>query len=360
MGMSRFKASPNSHDIRSKIINILRKWANVLLAAAVSVICLIILELGLPQFGYSKWQIYNPSPNEPTFAQPDDTFGWHPKPGTYNYPGYSKGAADIKLTQFSDGRRATGETPDVPERQIILIGGSYAQGGALSDHQQFAAKLQSVMPKTEWMNYAVSGHGSFQALLILERLLSTKKLRRPLVIYGFGDFHADRNIAQYRWISMLNRFRKLTDSPSVYLPYADIDEDGNLVRRSPKTHTPWWLSRYSNLASALERALTRMIELPRVYRKREATVEIVKAMRSAALSAGAEFLVVALHYDKPRHKIFYEANFTAVDIPYLDCSESLGDKSRYIIRGHNHPNEKRNDLWASCLARRIGVQWPVQ
>ena len=71
-------------------------------------------------------------------------------------------------------------------------------------------------------NFAVGGYGTYQSLLMQERILGYKK-NIKVIVYGFIDHHELRNVAAGSWMSFLNKFSPLSlaDFPAVYVAPSD-------------------------------------------------------------------------------------------------------------------------------------------
>ena len=156
---------------------------STLLALAISEACLRFL-------GYGP---FSPvvHPNEQLIHTPDPILGWKNREGAYFVPPYSPGEKEINYTFFSDGSRATSAQQDGSPKSddgLIVVGGSFSRGFAISDENTFACKLQERFPFLSVVNYGTAGYGTYQSLLILEQALPNIEAPK-FIVYGFFHGH---------------------------------------------------------------------------------------------------------------------------------------------------------------------------
>ena len=112
---------------------------------------LFAAEIALRLLDLGPWSSFAQDAAEPTMNEPDPVLGWRPRSGKYEYPGYVAGEPSIRLTFLEDGRRLS-ESPELTGQRgalasgarpvILLLGGSYTLGWAISDEETYAWKLQ--------------------------------------------------------------------------------------------------------------------------------------------------------------------------------------------------------------------------
>jgi len=188
--------------------------------------------------------------------EPDPKLGWRNLSGRYVF-GNSEA---IEMTFWPGGLRATGPEPLARERQVLVLGGSFTQGWAVSDAETYAYRLQEAFPGVEVRNLGTAGYGTLQALLSLERALEAAPRAPALVLYGFNDFHDTRNVATAQWLRMLSRVSQLG---TVRTPYASLDADGGLIRHPPVRYPDWPLKRRLAAVALLEEWLTEVSGIAR-------------------------------------------------------------------------------------------------
>ena len=123
-------------------------------------------------------------------------------PGATCFPGFTPDAADIRVTNWTNGRRATGQVDEPGRTTVALVGCSYTQGWALSDEDTFPWKLQQRFPGYKIDNYGTAGYSTYQVLLMLEHLFASGS-KPAIVTYGLLDIHEVRNVATWWWLQSL-------------------------------------------------------------------------------------------------------------------------------------------------------------
>ena len=154
--------------------------------------------------GHEAWSPVAVDRNEPTMSRFDPVLGWVAIPGSHVVSPYHPAGAEIHYTFLEDGSRATSEVGRTGPYDLVLLGGSYTQGRAVSDWDTFGWKLQSAFPELKVGNFGVGAYGTYQSLLML-RSLYQRGLEPEIVIYGLIDHHQVRNIAHFDWLMMISR-----------------------------------------------------------------------------------------------------------------------------------------------------------
>ena len=329
--------------------------ARLLASAAGLVGALLVAELLLRLSGLGPWTYFEFDLREPTMHVDDPQLGWRNKPGRYTIPPYSPEGEEIRMTFLEDGTRASGGSPGhgparrsaadgagTESRRLVLLGGSYIEGFAISDPETLAWRLHERFPGFDVRNYGTAGYGTYQSLLLLERILET--WRPALVIYGFNTVHEFRNVAPSWWLKALSRFSRRA---TVYLPFATADERGELVRHPPERFPVWPLSERLASVNFLQELVTKFRTRDRVSQARFVTKKLILEMRDLARERETPFLVMILGA-RPAARNYAEL-FEARRIRWLDCSVPL-DRG-LIVTGEGHPNGRANTLWADCLSR---------
>jgi hypothetical protein len=313
------------------------------LAMFVILVFVTASEILLRLTGHAPWQAAHPFPNEPVTSEPDSVLGWRNKPGRYVFPGYFPAADSIRMTFLTDGCRMSGAAAGEVKRRIVLVGGSFMQGWALSDRQTLGWKLQERYPNCEVLNFGAAGYGTYQSLLVLERILPS--LPPPvIVVYGFGGHHEDRNAATASWVELLTRF---SARGHVAVPYVTLGRSGELVRHSPTRYpTLPWQERLAFSAFAAK-WIMQWRARGRVGEKHAITEELLLAMERECAAHGAGLLVAVLQLGEGKRPL-YEDFFAARGLRVVYCARPLTADLR--VRGEGHPNEKMNALWAECIA----------
>ncbi len=304
-------------------------------------------ETALRVAGYSPWQPRHNPYNLPQLFEPDPELGWTNKPGVYKIDGNAPNF-DIPFTILADQSRLTGLNPDPTAPQIILVGGSFTNGDKfLPDEQTFAWKLQVQFPETAVLNHGVPGYGSYQSLLLSERLLA--ELENPsILLYGFLNFHEFRNIDHWQWLRGLTT---ASDTPPA-IPYALLDEAGNLERHPPERYPHWPLREYSAVITLLEQTYAALRAVGRTAQAEAVTVKTLQEMTQLAENHNLEFRAVYLHsHAEPKER--YLSLLEAANVPVIDCVYPGKNIERFRLPEDNHPNAELNEYWANCIAQGI-------
>jgi hypothetical protein len=276
----------------------------------------------------------------PTAFQTHPDLGWEPVPGRHRWPDGIEDDAQVVLTVNEDGHRSSSYARVDAEYEIVLTGGSFTLGWAVSDWETFAWHLQNKLPDRKIVNLGVSGYGTYQSLLRLKRELPDADEPR-MVLYGFIDHHETRNVAKVDWLRWLAE-----SGDGAQTPRAGLHEDGSIEHHGLYGYIMLPLRQHSALVAFIEDAwMTHVVgdlEVP----KRDVTERLVLDMREEAERHGATFAVAFLHAKEKKVKRltkFLEAN----GIPSMDCSFPLTDEMQ--VGGKGHPNSEMHRRWAGCI-----------
>lgn len=274
-------------------------------------------------------------------VEPDAVLGWRNRSGRYVW---SKRSPDgpIHMTFWPGGLRATAPQRRLRTRRALLIGGSYTQGWAVSDSDTFAWRLQSEFPDREFVNLGTAGYGTYQSLLQLERYLAHSEVMPETVIYGFVDFHAERNVAAPAWLR----------AAPVQLPHVYLDAEGYAVRA--RSGNPGWPLRHASAAvSLLEDRYSQFRVGWRAKQADEATRVLVRSLDWTSRVHGAELLVAVLDEFRPGARTEYLQFFNEEGIASVDCTQPEEEAKWLKVKGYGHPNAEMNRRWADCIAARL-------
>ena len=307
-------------------------------------VAIALSELVLRAVGFRPWTYTGQDANEPTMHEPDPVLGWRAKKGSYTVPPYHPSGHAIQLTFLDDGRRRTSaKTSAAFDSELLLVGDSFTQGWAVSDSETYAWKLQETLPRRLVLNYGTAGYGTYQSLLVLERELP--RLRQPVVLYGFNEFHEPRNVAAASWLASLARFARRSQ---VDVPFATLSPDRKLVRHLPERYPSVPYRESLALMAFLENTYMTVKTRSRVSEKRLVTKKLILEMDRISRAQGAKFAVVLLYlFDKPGYAAFFDKN----NITYIDCAYEIKEEMK--VRGEGHPNGEMHSLWARCISQAL-------
>lgn len=317
-------------------------WVAVLVSAMLS---LGAAELGARLLGNTPApKIAVPRP----WAVADSVIGWRNHEGTFESP-------LAPMTFWSGGRRASAPRPPSGDKpRAIIVGDSFTQGYDLVDSETYAWKLNERDLPYFFDNYGTGGYSGYQALLLLEELFKDPANRPDLVIYGFCQFHEDRNVGDYQW------YRGLNSSSAFRLPYVELDGSGRLQRRESARLTEWPLYNASALVHMAVRAHDRWRH-GRIGQSREATAQLLVEMNRVVSSHGAKLLIANIYDYLPDR--FYLKRMEADGLTFIDCNRPEPDWYYYNpelkVNGRGHPNGVVNTSWADCIANWVRAHPPA-
>jgi hypothetical protein len=313
-------------------------------------LCLVLAgaEILLRASGRGPWHPLFIDPEQPVIYQPDSELGWRHKEGEYRFPPFSPFGPAVHMHFMSDGSRSTGGRPGAGDGSIAIVGGSFTEGFAISDHQTFAWKLQERFPSLRVRNYGHGGYGTYQSLLLLEEILS----QRPapsMALYGFYEGHEIRNVATADWLRMLSMM--LRRHTSVSMPYATLGDDGVIVRHRPESYPLWPLREYSAVITFVQHGYARWAARRRTAQRAAVTEQLLLEMKRSCEANGTDLVVIFLFMNS-QNRARYSALLTNHDVAFVDCAQPL--LPAYQVPVDGHPNERLNAVWADCVAKAIG------
>lgn len=328
------------------------KFENILIVIISFAISIIGVEMLLRTIGYQPWHNATLDKNEPTMHEYDPVLGWKNKEGYFQIPTYHPGGDEIHVTFLKNGMRRTcehqGNVRD--ERpKIIFVGGSFTQGLAISDHETYSWKVQKAIPTSEVLNYGTGGYGTYQSLLVLEKILPT--LKKPgIVVYGFIHHHESRNVASANWMGVLSRYSK---RGHIYVPYVTLDKNDMLCRNQPEKYPSW---PYKDRWAAITMVERKFVELKTSSREKQAgavTKKLLLRMQELCHKHGAEFVIAILNLNdevKADYMTFMKRN----NLMVIDCAFPLTEVMK--VKGEGHPNGRMNSKWAKGITEFIFTQ----
>jgi hypothetical protein len=307
-------------------------------------ISLITSEILLRAIGIPPWRdIIYPSTGTPALYEPHRVLGWRNRPGIISITSRPDGEP-FRWTISADGRRSTGSEgrPGLPV--VALIGCSFTQGIGLSDEETYAWNLQAKNPEVAIRNYGTGGYGTYQSLLVMERLCADPQSPRPeLFLYGYIEHHEIRNVAAAEWIRLL---ASTSSRGRVDLPFCSIEVDGSLRRHDPEHYPIFPLMRYSSVVNQLHQSFMDLLTRPRNGQGRRVTERLIAEMDRTCRSKGASFAVLLLQAsgETAAHYVEYCKR------EGVECYDVLSPMTADLkLPGDNHPNAKQNRIWAERI-----------
>ena len=186
--------------------------------------------------------------DEPIIYVEDKEIGWIQKKGKYKFPKWSNDGYETNFTVDFDGSRYS-QINNISNEMIIFLGGSLTQGWAVDNKESFVSLFQKQNPAYKIKNFAVGGYGTYQSLLMQERILGYKK-NIKVIVYGFIDHHELRNVAAGSWMYLLNKF---SSRGHVKVPYASINEFDKIERHEAIEYINLPFRKQSALGAKIEK-----------------------------------------------------------------------------------------------------------
>jgi hypothetical protein len=308
---------------------------------------LTLCEIALRSLGYGPWSYQSYYANEPVMHEPDADLGWRNRPGEYVFPPYAPEGEFIRMTFLADGSRVTGPGQPASGPEVLLIGCSLTQGRGISDDETYGWKLQARFPGRGFRNFGTAGYGTYQSLLMLERVL--RKAPTPeMVIYGFIEHHELRNVAAPEWLELLAAYQRGRD---VKLPYALLGHDGRVVRHQSVRYPEMPVRERLASVALAERVMNRLLGASRKRDKTRVTEELLLEMNLLARGRGARFGVV-LFDASDSARAHYVRFLGDHDLEFADCVFPRSPQME--VPGEGHPSGAMNSLYAQCIAEYMG------
>jgi len=307
-----------------------------------------VAEIALRLTGHHPWRYVTVDPRIPVLNDFDAVLGWEPKPGAYAIPPFTAGAAPTHVTIQADRSRATGAAGD-RDQKLLLVGCSFTFGWGVSDDESFAWKLQEKLPQFDVSNHGVGGYGTYQSLLLLERLLAEQP-PPARVLYGYMQGHEFRNVAHPLWTFSLTKYAR---QRMVEVPFCTLDSQGHLERQAPERYPEWPLQGQSALVNFLQEVYVRR-ELPtRTAQAQQVTDLLILEMADRCRQRGIPFSMVLLAASD-EVRTHYTRLLREHDIDLIDCARPLTPDR--TVRGDGHPNPRLHAEWADCIAAALSAR----
>jgi hypothetical protein len=264
-----------------------------LLIATLVAIEIVLRVVNLPYLRLEDWNTLN--------YRHDDELGWMPIPNTETTVLLPR---EIRLKNNSLGLRDI-EFVRGPQPAILVLGDSNVWGYNVTDGERFTSLIRAALPSQTIVNAGVSGYGTDQEFLLLQRLWDTIEPKLVVLIFCVENDRQD-NSSNVRYSS--------------YKPYLAVQPDGTAqFRGQPVPQSRRLAMKENGWAQRLflaRLAISVAIELrhPRITVP-DPTERLIAMMRDFVAAKGAK-LVVGLQYREPALETFLQTQkipFTTFD-----------------------------------------------
>lgn len=325
-------------------------FKKVIILFTIIITTLFLLEFVMKKIGYKPWeyiQFGNGIENEPIINLYDEVLGWRGKEGKHTIAPYHPSASTIHMKILENGQRKTSNKKINRNKEIVIVGGSFTQGWAISDKFTFPWLLQNKIPDFKISNYGTLGFSTYQSLLYLERVLP-KSFGPKYILYGFFDHHENRNVAESVWLKSISAS---SSRGHLKIPFATIDKNDNLLRHSPKSYPNFPFKTSSALITKVEQAYMNIKTHKRFLQKRKVTEKILLEMDKLSIKHSATFIVLMLSLNH-EYKNHYSKFFQKNNLQYIDCN-LFPITPDLQVRNERHPNETAHAIWANVITSQL-------
>jgi len=310
---------------------------------------LLIIELLLQLTGFKPWEYEKTEINNQKIFKHDYELGWISKQGVYELTINDSKKSKIKFQIENRGNRYTGSY-NLEKDKIIFVGGSFTQGWGVNDHDTFPYLIQKKLNNFHIYNFAQSGYGGLQSLILLAREINNLQSTK-LIIYGFIEHHEQRNTARSDWLKILLKYSKRGYEQIPKVPYASIDSKNELVYHKPVSYIKFPLR--DKLASVvlLENFYMKQSTRHRKKNQKKVTKKIFIELNKIAKKNNSNFLIVNLNSSNADSQKEYKNFLTSHNINYVDCNLLL--KKDLMVPNDFHPNAQAHFLYNECISKFI-------
>ena len=313
------------------------KNINILLSITSILITIILIEIFLRFWGFRTFSFTATGDDKPmAMFEYNETLGWSPKTGNYKAVIENK---NINYDFLKDSSRFNGIKDS--DQKIIMIGGSFTMGHGVNNNETFSYLLQNEIDKHDIKNFGVSGYGTYQSYLNLEKIfLKNKNVK--YVIYFFIEDHERRDNKQASWLEFLTMY----SGENIALPFAKLDKNFNLKEFAPIKYTILPLSKHLVIITKLQKAIMKFNFLASNDSNIFLTKKIIDEMNLLSKSNNSKFIFVNLKSSKD--KILKYSKFAEEkNIKFINCNLELTDQ----LSIDYHPNFEGHKIYSKCILK---------
>jgi hypothetical protein len=297
-GDDRAGSQPSTHPLRMKL----------LLALIAFVVSLVVAEVALRTFFAQRLEI--PQDEKNLMYRYDSMLGWFPIPNSSNH---FRASRDITVVNNGEGFRGS-EYFISHKPRIIFLGDSFVWGYDVEASERFTDKLEARHPEWSIYNFGVSGYGTDQEYVLLDKRIDFYQPRVVFLMFSTETDELDNSHNYYY---------------GYYKPYYTaeprLELHGTPVPRSERV----FLAEHQVLAHCyvvrlLAVAYYKLTGPPRIELKSNPTAAIICDMQRYVKSKGALFVVGVTSKNPP-----LEDFLRRLDIPFVDVTNPY----RYVGYG---------------------------
>jgi len=250
----------------------------------------------------------------------DSVLGWFPIPGARERFVASR---EFSVINNSQGFRAPEFVPS-QRPGIVFLGDSFVWGYDVEAEERFTEKLQARHPEWSVYNLGVSGYGTDQEYLLLQRYFALYQPRVVFLLYCVETDHED-NSSNMRYGGYYKPYCTIVDN-RLQLQGVPVPRSERAVLAEHK------LMARSLVCQALVRIYFKMTGPPRL-KNPDPTGALIRDLQNYVHSKAAQ-LVIGLTRSNPRLEEFLRY----FSIPYVDLTTSLrypGYGGHWTPEGHS-------------------------
>jgi hypothetical protein len=331
----------NYKNYKNVIINLAIVFLSIIFA-------LLLVELFLRINGQGPWGILDDTRNDPTLNRPDIKLGWVPKEGKYEFDPFSPDGKQFEINILSDSsRKILPQKKNIEDKkQIIFLGGSVTLGWGINDEQTFTSQIQDKIDDYEVKNFSSGGYGTYQSFLRLENILKENN-KIKIVIVSYLPHHSIRNIGSEFWLRTITKYSK---RGYVSLPYASINEKGQLVRKDPIKYFRMPLMDQLSISNKISKKIMQYKLMNNEKKNTIVTNKIFEDMQVLLKNRNIKLIILNLADNKEALNPYLKT-FKNKDIDFINCN--IKQTEDLSIKGDGHPNHIMHSLYSNCIYQNL-------